>query len=337
MGRKRSAKYRDLPEHCYAQRKGNTTYYRYRHPLTGKYHSLGTERKEALRAARLLNNRILSTPSAERLVAQILVPSTPFRELSTKYLTDELPTRELSEKTLTEYRRYTNRAVAEWGDRDVSAITRRDVAEHLESVSPNVAKHARSTLMGLFRYGITVGWLDTNPVEGTAPPRFKVQRRRLEEHQYPLVRAQAEPWLQHAMDVALLTLQRREDLVKLSAENLIDGALHVRQGKTGMRLRIRLWAELGMLMPRTGSVIKNHAGKSITPEYFSRAFQRARDKVPELAALPAEQRPTLHELRSLGARLLRNEGIDPQALLGHTEAKTTRMYLDRYEETWVEI
>jgi enterobacteria phage integrase len=337
MGRKRSAKYRDLPEHCYAQKKGKATYYRYRHPTTGKYHSLGTERKEALRAARVLNNRILSTPSAERLVAKILVPSAPFAELGTKYLTEELPGRNPSPKTVIEYRRYTQRAIDTWGDRNVPDITRRDVAAHLEPMTPNVAKHARSVLMGIFAYGITIGWLETNPVEGTAPPRVKVARHRLEEHQYALVKAQAPPWLQHAMDVALLSLQRREDLTKLTAGDLIEGALHVRQGKTGMRLRIRLWAELGMLMRRDGPIIQNAKGKPITPEYFSRAFQAARDKVPELAALPAEQRPSLHELRSLGGRLLKNEGIDPQALLGHIEAKTTRMYLDRYEETWVEI
>lgn len=337
MGRKRLRKNKDFPNNCYAHTKKGRIYYRYKHPQTKKFHNLGSDKKLAFKAARLLNNKLLYILEAEHLVAKIVTPTTPFKALTEKYITEELPARELSAKTITEYKRYIGRALKLWADRNVTDINRRDIAEHLATSTPNVAKHARSVLMSLFAYGIAVGWLETNPVENTPIPRIKVQRRRIEEHQYPLIREQAEPWLQHAMDVALMTLQRREDLVKLTAENLIDGALHLKQGKTGMRLRIRLWAELGMLMRRKGPIIQNTKGKAITPEYFSRAFQRARDKVPELAALPPEQKPTLHELRSLGARLLRNDGIDPQTLLGHTEAKTTRLYLDRYEETWVEI
>jgi enterobacteria phage integrase len=343
MGRPRKPANKTLPEHLYSERKGATTYYRYLHPHTKQMIRLGTDRAAALRAARLANSRLLSALSAEHLVARILTPSRSFADYAQHYLEDVLPGREdekgrkLATKTLSEYRRYVQRAIEAWGPREVASVTRRDVAEHLSPMSTNVAKHARSTLMGLFAHAIADGHVEVNPVTGTLAPKPRVQRERLEPEQYPLVHAKAEPWLQHAMDVALACLQRREDLVKLDARDLVDGALHVRQGKTGMNLRIRLWPELGMLMPREGPVIRNAKGKAITPEYFSRAFQAARDKVPELSAKPSARRPSLHELRSLGARILQDEGIDPQTLLGHTEAKTTRLYLDRYKETWVEV
>ena len=45
--------------------------------------------------------------------------------------------------------------------------------------------------------------------------------------------------------------------------------------------------------------------------------------------------PTLHEIRSLGAKLYEDQGISPQSLLGHADEKMTRVYLDRYEVKWI--
>jgi integrase len=36
---------------------------------------------------------------------------------------------------------------------------------------------------------------------------------------------------------------------------------------------------------------------------------------------------TLHDLRALAATEAGRQGLDPQALLGHTDARTTRIYL----------
>lgn len=38
--------------------------------------------------------------------------------------------------------------------------------------------------------------------------------------------------------------------------------------------------------------------------------------------------PSLHEIRSLSARLYRAEGIDVQTLLGHKDPEMTSIYLD---------
>lgn len=38
--------------------------------------------------------------------------------------------------------------------------------------------------------------------------------------------------------------------------------------------------------------------------------------------------PSLHEIRSLSARLYRDQGIDVQTLLGHKDAEVTSLYLD---------
>jgi integrase len=55
------------------------------------------------------------------------------------------------------------------------------------------------------------------------------------------------------------------------------------------------------------------------------------------APFPEAKRPSFHEIRALGAKLYEDARISPQQLLGHTNPKTTRIYLDRHEVKWVEI
>lgn len=55
------------------------------------------------------------------------------------------------------------------------------------------------------------------------------------------------------------------------------------------------------------------------------------------ADIPEEQRPTFHEIRSLGARLYEAQGIDPQALLGHKDRRMTEVYTDERKVEWQEV
>ncbi|WP_081621674.1 phage integrase Arm DNA-binding domain-containing protein [Thioalkalivibrio sp. AKL12] len=91
--RPRSNKHRGLPENLYAQVKGGQTYYRYRHPITSKYHGMGKDKREAVRAARILNARLYSEPSAESLVARIETPSMSYRDYVDHFLNDVVPQR----------------------------------------------------------------------------------------------------------------------------------------------------------------------------------------------------------------------------------------------------
>src|SRR5690606_17344527 len=73
----------------------------------------------------------------------------------------------------------------------------------------------------------------------------------------------------------------------------------------------------------------------VNPEYLSKAFAEARDKVERYAELPPRERPTFHEIRGLGARLYRKLGVPEaaiQALMTHANKRTTAIYLDRGAE-----
>ena len=47
-----------------------------------------------------------------------------------------------------------------------------------------------------------------------------------------MIRDAAEPWLKNAIDLAMLTTQRRIDIINMKWSHIVDGHLHVAQQKT---------------------------------------------------------------------------------------------------------
>lgn len=196
-----------------------------------------------------------------------------------------------------------------------------------------------------------------NPVADTIPKHVEVQRERLTLEQYRLVHEQASGPIQNAMDLALHTLQRREDIAALRFADNREGSLWVRPLKTrkhGVSIRIELTPELEEIIARCRDGIlspfivhqpyranKARRGKRLSPASLSRGFQLARERARALCprCFPDEpvRRPSFHEIRALGALLYKEAGGDPQALLGHLDAETTRVYLDRHQIRWLVV
>lgn len=74
----------------------------------------------------------------------------------------------------------------------------------------------------------------------------------------------------------------------------------------------------------------------VAPDYLSRAFSALRDQVGVGENLPMKQRPTFHEIRALAAHLFEKQGIDPQARMAHSDAKSTKIYTQDHVD-WVSV
>ncbi|TKI04805.1 phage integrase Arm DNA-binding domain-containing protein [Martelella alba] len=74
----------------------------------------------------------------------------------------------------------------------------------------------------------------------------------------------------------------------------------------------------------------------VAPDYLSRAFSALRDQLGIAANLPISERPTFHEIRALAAHLYKIQGMDPQARMAHSDAKSTRIYTQNHVD-WVEV
>lgn len=66
---------------------------------------------------------------------------------------------------------------------------------------------------------------------------------------------------------------------------------------------------------------------------------RLRDRVPDIARLEPRQRPTFHEIRSRGSKLLEDTGAglgEIQVPMGHADESMTQHYLDDHGIRWQE-
>lgn len=108
----------------------------------------------------------------------------------------------------------------------------------------------------------------------------------VEDDAYRAIWNQADACLRDAMDLAYLTGQRPDDVLRMTDMDVRDGALHVRQGKTGAKLRIEIAGELQGVLARiaerkrghqvhnTRLVVSEH-GRSLTVATMSRHWKAA--------------------------------------------------------------
>ncbi|HRY19205.1 MAG TPA: tyrosine-type recombinase/integrase [Candidatus Competibacteraceae bacterium] len=356
MGRKRSTKNRDLPLYLYRYADG---LYLYERP-DGRRFSLGNNKARAVRLAVQLNQEFRA-PSAieEQLLRKITgKESNRFVDVIARYMSEYLPDRGLAQKTLVENRRMLTAMIPVFGEIATDNLTVKQVADYLDTLPANTSNKYRAQLGQFYAWAIAKGVAEHNPAEATLKKREIISRQRMTLEQYRVIHAAAAPWFQNAMDLGLQTLQRREDLCWIRFDDIRDGRLFISQRKVSRHnsghLAILILPPLHEVINRCRSGVlspflihrdhekrrpsnKREHWSQVLPEMLSREFQDIRDRLGLFGELSAEQRPSFHEIRALGAHLYRQHNIDPQTLLGHTSQKTTRVYLDRHQIEHLEV
>jgi len=232
-------------------------------------------------------------------------------------------------------------------DRIISGIRPHDVSVFIASVHkdhPPLAKRLLIETKATFCGALDYGWLDRNPAQQVKAQQVTVRRNRLTLEQWTAIHGHAAAhmpgWVSRMMVLALVTGQRRSDLVKMRFADVWDGHLHIEQAKTGAKLALPLALRLDAIDMSIGEAIEACRGYAKGSEYLLRKstgkrpgdaslsarFEEAREAS---IALPKSGAPTsLHECRSLAERLYRAQGINTMVLLGHKHQAMTDMYHD---------
>lgn len=350
---------KDLPPNLYRKTdsRNGATYYSYRDPASGKCYGLGSDKAQAVREAVHANHTgaKIRPALADRINA---APMRRFSEWIDEYR-KLYAERDVSQQSKESARMRLNRLEGALGHHDAAAIGTFEIASYLKTLTDEgkaqMARAMRSLLSDVMREAIAAGWRKDNPVEVTRAAKVKIKRERLTVDNWKAIYAEAkQPWLKRAMELAVLTGQRRDDIAGMLFKDVHDEHLHVIQAKTGARLRISTKLRLESLGLELGEVIKScrdavvskhlvHHSKTVskaTPgmpivlDTLSKAFSDARDRT---GIKFGESPPTFHEMRSLAARLHAAEGRDPQALLGHRSAAMTALYRDSRGAEWIDV
>ncbi|PKY11812.1 hypothetical protein B1757_02290 [Acidithiobacillus marinus] len=367
-----------LPPNLSQQVRGNKIYFSYRNPLNGKRAGFGTNKDKAISAAIALNAHLakqLQDQESQQLISRVITSEShgTIGDFLTIFEEQILPARRskkgfgLSEKTLQDYHWILGTIRQELGHFRWDVITLQHVAHFLDKRPPRSSNIHRTILAQVWRHAIAKGITGPgNLPEMTIPKTHVVERTSLTLEGFQKIYAIAEPWFQNALDLALHTLQRREDLVlyRFDAIQIENGIpyLPVRQKKVehssdAGRLLLPIGEDLQEIIDRCRDKIlsplmihrnpkkkrreyldKKEHWTTVYPVQLTREFSKLRDRCGFYSKTPQEKRPTFHEIRALGADLYRQAGWPDdsiQKLLGHTSEKMTKHYLDKHQEPWI--
>ena len=373
MSRPRNRLNAALPDNLYRKldKRTDKTYYTYRDPRNGKVHGLGCDKETAESDARALNAAIYSSIRSAR-VSELInpLPKTPnFGSMLSRHL-ELCSDRKLSVNTM-KTKKCTSKA---WGlllgaDTPIGNITVRNIVESLDTYKdrPRMAQSMRSAAIDIWKDAIQEGWVQDNIPLKTRGLSVEVQRSRLSLEDFNLIHTVAlklkDQWIARAMELALVTAQRREDIAamefrpsNMSTAWLEDDMLNIIQNKTKNRLRIPL--DVGVNGLTIASVVKscrdnclsrwfvhhsknaNNAspGDQVWVDTISRRFAKVRD----LAGIKGEKGklpPSFYEIRSLSIRLYasQNGAEFAQAIAGHKNASMTAVYRDVRGSEWINV
>lgn len=318
---------------------------------------MGKDKAKAFAAAKKLNALLLP---GNDLVGKVLTPGETVADAIKVFRTDDIPGRKWAPKTAEVYESVIRRIESGLGVTPVADVTVKACATFIREVTPSerARQQFRLVLGWILACAVEEGWIDTNPALATRKFSHSRKRERLTIDVYRAIWDAAPQWVRNAMDLSLLTLLRREDVVSVKFADVRDGAMWVVPSKTedstNVRLQIAVAGPLADLLARCRDAVvspylihrlpekarpSNMRAKDrdhhtqVLPEQLSRAFATARDA----AGIDGDNPPTFHEIRSLGGALLKEAGWTNeqiQALMGHSNVAMTEHYLGGHEAPW---
>ncbi|HEM7925825.1 TPA: site-specific integrase [Citrobacter farmeri] len=353
-------------------RKVNKVYWRYKHPVTGKFHSLGTNEAEAIAIATEANARLAEQHSRQILAISDRIATSKGKSITTvtwlerywRIQEERYTSGDIKSNTYRQKSKPVALLKERAGMKLISSVDVRDIAQILDKYvsegQPRMAQVIRSVLIDVFKEAQHYGEVPPgyNPALATKQPRRKITRQRLSLEEWQKIFDIADSnhqYMGNAMLLALVTGQRLGDISKMKFSDIWDDDLHVIQEKTGSKIAIPLSLRLNAINWSLRDVVARCRDYAVSPYlvHFFRAtsqaergaqvkartltmnFSKARDKagIDWGDGSPA----TFHEQRSLSERLFKEQGINTQKLLGHKTQQQTDRYHDDRGKGWTTI
>lgn len=181
-------------------------------------------------------------------------------------------------------------------------------------------------------------------------PYREKQRKRHTVEGLKAIREVAPPWLRNAIDLALITAQRRSDILDMRFDGVRDEFLYLVQKKTAMAsdtawTRFKVTDELQAVITRCRDNVaspflihrkpqrllqkqaqtKEHWTK-VEERFLTRSFKEARELAGCYADWKKEEMPGFHEVRALSLHLYKRAGKNGQTIAGHASETMTKNY-----------
>ncbi len=357
-------------------KRNSKTYYQYKHPITGVFIGLGTDKDKAFSAAKVANealmqeqlnhaNRILEAKTPVIKLKGILVSD--FCDRYIRMLDGKLEVGNLAPNTHRVKKGLVRTLSSRLGKIRIKEVTVREIAlvlqELIDEDKNSQAISLRREWVQVFEWAQHYGEVDPgfNPPKATKVPTYRQKRSRLTiestKQLLEYIDAHAHSHIKNAVYLAITTGQRVGDIAEMKFSDVHDGHLHVTQQKSGgkTKLAIPLTIKNPLLKENLGEIIKRCRDHVVSQSlvHYSKRIQGGRmgmavssrnisgsfTKLVAKAGIEYGNQtpPTFHELRSVAARSYMEVGMDIQSLLGHKSQRVTERYQDNRGEEYTYI
>ncbi|BAO88969.1 integrase [Caballeronia cordobensis] len=366
--RKRIAGRRLFPPNLYMNGAG---YYWYRNPYTKETFGMGTDFKVASDQAKAANAVLAARHGDLTLVQRMSGGGMSLADYCIVYQDERLGGKPNTVRSMKS--QIAAICADPCGKKSIATVMPKDVADMVKRAvverGENMAGKIRKRVQDVFRQAIENGLVEVgkNPADAVVKPKSEVRRSRLTLDEFKAILTVAREdagmrWMANAIELALVSGQRREDIVAMTFAQVKEGFLWVEQtkGREGNKAKVRipLDLQLAALDVTLGDVLKRCRDSVVSKHviHFIRQHGAARaGQPPKLGTVsdvfsamrdaagikpePGRTPPTFHEIRSLAARLYTEQyGKEvAQAILGHKSEKMTSLYRDVRGREWVEV
>jgi integrase len=237
----------------------------------------------------------------------------------------------LAPRTQADYQKVLTWAEGKLGPLPPAKMQRKDVirARDANARAKRFANYIVQVLRVLLEFAIDLGWREDNPAKGVEALRYeKTARQPWPVDLVEAFRAAAPLGTRPRtiFELGIGTGQRPSDLVKMRWDDLKDGGIHVRQGKTGARLWLPLTRALREALDAT-----KRAGLTICADATGRptTYSAAAYTVLQVRKQIGATAYDLHSLRHTAAAELAAAGCSDDLIMsvtGHETAAMVRLY-----------
>jgi len=195
--------------------------------------------------------------------------------------------------------------------------------------SPATANRLLSVLKQVFQWALDREIVDRNPCESVKRLPIEARDRLITQDEFDKIYLEAPEWLQVIMDLCYYTGQRIGDVVAIRHSDISEEGVFFEQQKTGKKLTVGWSDGLKAAVERASKVTQCPSSEFILATHRGTArFTNNVWKVfKECARRAGVENVTLHDLRAMSGTDADREGKDPMLLLGHSDRKTTQIYL----------
>jgi integrase len=196
--------------------------------------------------------------------------------------------------------------------------------------TPNMANRMLSFLRSVFTYAVEWQLVDSNPCIGVKRLAEAVRDRYLTDEEFERIRAVAGARLSAIIDLCYFTGQRIGDVLKIRRSDLLEDGIAFQQQKTGAKLVV-LWSpELHQAVACAEAACGGENVRAMTLLHLRGkvlSYRGVRDSFERARLRAGVEDATLHDLRAKSLTDAELQGLDPQALGGHTARAQTERYI----------